>query len=81
MTFDDKGEKLKQAVAKLVLHEGRTHYPMPYENLDSVYELEPTNTVRGKFFVNLKISLVELLRDHFRHEAWSNMPAPMLKPA
>jgi hypothetical protein len=41
MTFDDNGEKLKQAAAKLTFHEGRTHYPTPFENLDSVYELEP----------------------------------------
>jgi hypothetical protein len=75
MTFSDKGEKLKVALAKLVLHEGRKVYPTPFENRDSVHELEPTNTPRDKFFVNLKISLIELLRDHFRHVPWSNAPS------
>jgi hypothetical protein len=79
MTFDDKGEKMKQAAAKIVLHEGRTHYPTPYEDVDSVHELEPTATLRDKFIVNLKLCLIELLRDHYRHVAWSNalMPEPV----
>jgi hypothetical protein len=85
MTFFDAGKKFTGAVAKLTLHEGRTHYPNPFRNrLESDHELEPTDSVRGKFFVNLQICLIWLMGDRHEHLPWSNaqlLPAKQLPGA
>lgn len=75
MSFADQGTKMKEASAKLLLHEGITHYPDPLLNMeDAMPELEPTTTPRDRFLVNLKLGLLWLAADYFKHESWSNVP-------
>jgi hypothetical protein len=64
----------KDAAKKLTLHEGRTHYFSPFseETIRSI--IEPTDTVRDKFFANLKLCLLWLMGDHQRHLPNSNSP-------
>ncbi len=82
MTFDNAGKKITELSEKLVLHEGRTHYPSINdwpENTD--VELEPTRNVREKFVVNLKLSLLTLMADYLKHEPWCNTPTNSGRPA
>jgi hypothetical protein len=75
MTFDSTNSKLIEATKKLTLHEGRTHYPIPnWDSQNLGYELEPTATTQGKFFVNLKLCLIWLFGDRNRHHPNCNIP-------
>jgi hypothetical protein len=79
MTFSDKSEKFTRTVAKLVLHEGRTHYPTSVREWESADKLEPTDSVRGRFLVNLQICLLHLMNDEQQHLPWSNAPLISMK--
>ncbi len=68
MTFNSPEKKMKDAIAKLTLHEGITHYPLP-DTVTTVelkpvpaalLTLDPTDTERNIFFVNLKLVLAHL---------------------
>jgi hypothetical protein len=74
--FDTRDDKLINALKKLTLHTGRSHYPDPFKGLgnDSEYEIEPANTQRDLFLVNLKLSLIYLMGDRLSHVANSNLP-------
>jgi hypothetical protein len=74
MKFSETEEKFTRAVADLTLHVGRTHYPTPFRDLESAHKLEETDTARGKFLVNLQISLLWLMGDLHEHQPWSNAP-------
>lgn len=74
MSFKD--ESLKDSLGKLVLHQGRTHYPHPFDHgKDSEHPLEPGKGSRHIFILNLKLCLIELLRDGTKHGLYSNVPA------
>ncbi|MHB8270999.1 hypothetical protein [Bradyrhizobium sp.] len=77
MTFADQDQKFKDALAKLTLHKGRTKYPNPFTERDSEYDLEPTDTVKGIFIVNLKLALTELMADMHKHLPHSNVSVPI----
>jgi hypothetical protein len=80
MTFSSSFPKMNTAVAKLTLHEGRTHYPNPLTDQESPYLLEPTADIRGKFLVNLKLCLLWLFGDNRRHQPFSNAPLILMTP-
>jgi hypothetical protein len=61
------------------MHEGLTHYPHPFTGRDSEFEIEPTASLKGKFIVNLKLSLSLLMADHRQHIPWSNVPPTSLQ--
>jgi len=77
--FDSSDEKMKEYIEKLSLHLGITCYPMPLGKQEPEYEIEPTNTPRDKFIVNLKLALFILMRDQNKHYPWSNVPMPEAK--
>lgn len=73
MKFDSDNEKMKEALGKLKLHEGRTHYPhhlLEGENDQVVIETIGDN--RTLFMVNLKCCLAYLMRDRVSHEPATN---------
>jgi hypothetical protein len=76
MNFESNDPRMVRAIAKLTLHEGRTHYSNPITETDHLETpIDPTNTARDKFLVNLKLCLLWLFGDHRRHGMWSNVPA------
>jgi hypothetical protein len=75
ITFSSSG-KMTAAVQTLTLHEGRTHYPNLFIDQNSVYEIEPIDTNRGKFIVNLQLCLFILMADHQKHLHGKNDPYP-----
>ena len=81
MTFSDDKTNFLQAINDLTLHQGRTHYPTPFPDGESAVELEPTDTPREKFLVNLKICLLWLMADQHQHQPWSNLPLARVQPA
>jgi hypothetical protein len=74
MKFSDAGEKMKTAVAKLRLHETRDSYPSPIASDKNKYPIEPANSVKDKFIVNLKFCLLWLMIDLNKHHAFCNVP-------
>jgi DNA-binding MltR family transcriptional regulator len=75
MTFESTDKKIVEATKKFTLHEGRTHYPVPWNDKQNLeYEIEPTNSARDKFIVNLKLCLSWLMVDGTRHQMNSNVP-------
>jgi hypothetical protein len=74
MDFKSLDKRMVDASDKLTLHQGRTHYPNPLSGNDSEHELEPTETTRDKFFVNLKLCLLWLAGDFARHLPGTNTP-------
>jgi hypothetical protein len=53
LTFDSAEQRMVDAVDKLTLHQGRTHYPNPLSwNQHLSMTIEPINTARDKFLVN-----------------------------
>jgi hypothetical protein len=76
MRFDSDDPRMIAAGGKLMLHQGRKYYPMPFGGTekDSECELELAETVRDKFFVNLKLCLIWLMGDDMRHGLWTNIP-------
>lgn len=76
VTFESNNPKMLDAANKLTLHQGRTHYPNPITEKDHPETpiIEPTDTVRDKFFVNLRLCLLWLMGDDHRHQLWCNIP-------
>jgi hypothetical protein len=76
MTFHSTDKRMVNAAKKLKLHEGRSRYPNPFTGTDSEHKItEPTDTVRDRFLVNLKLCLISLMGDGQRHAPWSNLPS------
>jgi hypothetical protein len=80
MSFANTGDRMLSALAKLTLHEGKTHYPSPLLGSDTEYELEQTTSPRDKFIVNLKLCLIWLMADNIKHEMWTNTPIKTAEP-
>jgi hypothetical protein len=60
---------------RLILHEGETHYPHHLFGPDSTMPIDPINTKRDIFVVNLKIALILLMRNRVGHKRWQpNVP-------
>jgi len=74
MQFSSKAKKMKDALGKLTLHEGRIYYPAALWDGDTKYKLETTHQSRDLFIVNLKIALIALMADSHKHEIYSNVP-------
>lgn len=77
MTFNSADKKMVEAIGKFTLHQGRTHYPIPWatwEEQASEHEIETVVTPRDKFLVNLKLCLIWLMGDLGRHQPDSNIP-------
>jgi hypothetical protein len=74
LTFLSEAPSLKEALNKLTLHEGRTYYPNPFTEEDHTETpiVEPTDTPRDKFIVNLKLCLLWLMGDSHRHPLYIN---------
>lgn len=73
-SFESKEKTFLDAMKILTLHDGRARYPHHFLNDDSGPKIEDMKTNRDRFIVNLKLSLIALMRDRLRHEAWSNIP-------
>ena len=75
-SFNSQDEDfVSRSIKRLTLHEGRTYYPHRLWGPDTTIPLEPVNTRRDQFIVNLKLALVFLMRDRVSHAAHSNVPA------
>jgi hypothetical protein len=75
MHFSSPSKKMKDAIAKLKLHEGITHYPSIVAGVGNTnYPIEDMPQTRDLFFVNLKLSLTMLMADAGKHKLWSNNP-------
>ena len=72
--FDSLNEDFVRAMTRLTLHENRTHYPHHLFGPDSQTAIEPINSRRDQFVVNLKLALIILMRDRISHDTHSNRP-------
>lgn len=75
-SFTSSDEKFVEAMKALTLHEGKSHYPDPHSDKDTSLKIEDVghdNQIR--FLVNLKISLLELMRDRASHVRHTNQPS------
>ena len=72
--FDTLDRDFTDAMKRLVLHEGRTHYPHHLFGPDSKMPIEPIASRRDQYVVNLKIGLIALMRDRISHHDHSNKP-------
>jgi len=66
--------KVTKAMQRLTLHEKRTHYPHHLFGPDSDVAIEPVNSKRELFIVNLKLALIILMRDRISHHPYTNRP-------
>lgn len=73
-SFDSLDKKFLKAIGRLILHEGRTHYPHHLYGPDSKHAIEPIINKRTQFVVNLKLGLIVLMRDRLSHETYTNQP-------
>jgi hypothetical protein len=73
-SFDSLDDDFDKSMKRLVLHENRTHYPHHLFGPDSKIVLEPINSRRDQFIVNLKLGLIALMRDRISHEPFTNRP-------
>jgi hypothetical protein len=80
MRFSSDATKMKEAIAKLTLHEGKTYYPSATEDSDTTYRLETIHQTRDLFIVNLKLALIWLMSDRGKHAPGSNFPVPVFRP-
>jgi len=74
MNFSADSEKMKTALAKLTLHEGKTHYPHPILGGISEERIERIVGPKEKFIVNLKFCLIWQMVDLRSHYPNSNIP-------
>ena len=63
MTLDSKDKKMKAALAKLTLHEGKTEYPHPVRPESSNIEIEPILSAVDTLIINMKFCLIALNGD------------------
>lgn len=73
-SFDSLDKDFTDAMKRLVLHEGKTHYPHHLFGPDSNVSIESVTSRRDQFVVNLKIGLIALMRDRISHHDHSNGP-------
>jgi hypothetical protein len=73
-SFDSLDDDFDKSMKRLVLHENRTHYPHHLFGPDSKIPIEPINSRRDQFIVNLKLGLIALMRDRISHEPFTNRP-------
>ena len=66
--------KFTKAMQRLTLHENRTYYPHHLFGPDSNIAIEPINSKREQFIVNLKLALIILMRDRISHHPYTNRP-------
>jgi DNA-binding MltR family transcriptional regulator len=66
--------KFTKPMQRLTLHENRTHYPHHLFGPDSNVAIEPINSKREQFIVNLKLALIILMRDRISHHTYTNRP-------
>jgi hypothetical protein len=71
-SFRSQNKEFTKAVRLLTLHENRTHYPHHLFGTDSDIPIEPIGSEREQFVVNLKLSLIALMRDRIGHVPYSN---------
>jgi hypothetical protein len=74
MTFASSSEKLKTSLGKLELHDGVTKYPHPFFGGDSEDDIEKVTTPKEIFILNVKLSLIVLMRDRRIHQIHTNLP-------
>lgn len=74
MKFSSQAKGMKDAIAKLQLHEGKTHYPSPNGDGNSEFKIKPMSQTRDIFFVNLQFVLIYLMSDTHKHLPYSNTP-------
>jgi hypothetical protein len=73
-SFDSPDTEFVKHVKRLTLHEDRTHYPHHLFGPNSAVAIEPINSKRDQFVVNLKLALITLMRDRISHEPYTNRP-------
>lgn len=76
-SFNSRKELMVDALKKLTLHEGRTHYPHHLFQRDRAgdkHKIEVVSNNRDKFIVNLKLCLILLMRDRVSHVTHSSEP-------
>jgi hypothetical protein len=71
-SFSSQDKEFTKAMSLLTLHRNRTHYPHHLFGPDSDIAIEPISSEREKFAVNLKLSLIALMRDRIGHVPYSN---------
>jgi hypothetical protein len=69
-TFES--DEVVKGIDRLVLHENKSHYPNPRLGGDSNEPIEPIENRRTRFIVNLKLGLLELMRDRVSHRLHTN---------
>jgi hypothetical protein len=71
--MNSKQKKFTEGMAKLTLHTSESHYLNPIALERSKYEIEKPNGPRDVFIINLKICLIWLLADSYRHTPYHNV--------
>jgi hypothetical protein len=65
-------KKFAEAMGKLTLHKGESHYLSPMTLKPSEYAIEMPDGPRDVFIINLKVCLIWLMADGRRHGPWTN---------
>jgi hypothetical protein len=73
-SFSSQDRDFIKAMSQLTLHRNRTHYPHHLFGPDSDIAIERISSERERFVVNLKLSLIALMRDRIGHVPYSNQP-------
>jgi hypothetical protein len=73
-SFSSQDKDFTKAMGQLSLHQNRTHYPHHLFGSDSEIAIELISSERERFVVNLKLSLIALMRDRIGHVPYSNQP-------
>jgi hypothetical protein len=73
-SFSSQNKDFTKPMSQLTLHLNRTHYPHHLFGPDSDVAIEPISSEREQFVVNLKLSLILLMRDRIGHVPYSNQP-------
>lgn len=73
-SFDSLDKEFNKSLQRLTLHEGRTHYPHHLAGGDGPHALEKVKNRRDLFIVNLKLTLIALMRDRVSHVMNTNIP-------
>jgi len=73
-SLDSLDREFTKAMQRLTLHENRTYYPHHLFGPDSNVAIEPVNSKREQFIVDLKLALIILMRDRISHHPYTNRP-------
>jgi DNA-binding MltR family transcriptional regulator len=73
-SFGSLDRQFTRPMQRLTLHESRTYYPHHLFGPDSNVAIEPVNSKREQFIVNLKLALIILMRDRISHHPYTNRP-------